>query len=96
LIHYLSTRSVVLISVLFLAGYWTALLLFGNPADPFSMTGNAGQFLDLYYILGDKHLYHGEGIAFGPEGILSTIPACVNVIIGYYAGKFIQQKRKGI
>jgi predicted acyltransferase len=94
LIHYLSTRTVVLISLFFLAGYWAALLLFGSPADPFSMTGNAGQLLDLY-ILGDKHLYHGEGIAFDPEGILSTIPACVNVIVGYYAGKFIQQKGKG-
>jgi len=94
LIHYLSTRAVVLVSVLFLIGYWAALLVFGNAADPFSMTGNAGQYLDLF-LLGDKHLYHGEGIAFDPEGILSTIPACVNVIIGYYAGRFIQEKGKG-
>lgn len=94
LIHYLSTRTVVVISVLFLIGYWAALLAFGNSADPFSMTGNAGQYLDLF-LMGDKHLYHGEGIAFDPEGILSTIPACVNVIIGYYAGRFIQEKGKG-
>jgi len=94
LIHYLSTRTVVIISILFLLGYWLVLLLCGNSADPFSMTGNAGQFLDLF-ILGDKHLYHGEGLAFDPEGLLSTVPACVNVIIGYYAGRFIQQKGKG-
>nr|WP_121273542.1 heparan-alpha-glucosaminide N-acetyltransferase domain-containing protein [Pedobacter schmidteae] len=94
LIHYLSARMVAIISVLFLVGYWIALLVFGNAADPFSMTGNAGQYLDLF-LLGDKHLYHGEGIAFDPEGILSTIPACVNVIIGYYAGRFIQEKGKG-
>lgn len=94
LIHYLSTKSVVIISALFLIGYWAALLLFGDAADPFSMTGNAGQYLDLY-VLGDKHMYHGEGIAFDPEGILSTIPSCVNVIIGYLAGKFIQEKGKG-
>nr|WP_294869839.1 DUF5009 domain-containing protein [uncultured Pedobacter sp.] len=94
LIHYLSTRSVIIISLLFLIGYWVALLLFGDATDPFSMTGNAGQYLDLY-VLGDKHMYHGEGIAFDPEGILSTIPSCVNVIIGYFAGKFIQEKGKG-
>lgn len=94
LIHYLSTRSVVVVSVLFLVGYWILLLVFGDAKDPFSMTGNAGQYLDLF-LLGDKHLYHGEGIAFDPEGILSTIPACVNVIIGYYAGKFIPEKGKG-
>ncbi|TKC57248.1 DUF1624 domain-containing protein [Pedobacter hiemivivus] len=94
LIHYFSTRTVVLISVLFLIGYWAVLLLFGNAADPYSMIGNAGQYLDLH-LLGDQHLYHGDGIAFDPEGILSTIPACVNVIIGYYAGRFIQEKGKG-
>lgn len=94
MIHYLSTRWVIVLSVLFLIGYWLVLLFFGNPADPFSMTGNAGQYLDLT-LLGDTHLYHGEGIAFDPEGILSTIPSCVNVIIGYYAGRFIQEKGKG-
>jgi predicted acyltransferase len=37
-------------------------------------------------------LYHGEGIAFDPEGLLSTLPAIVNVIGGYLAGRLIQQK----
>lgn len=94
MIHYLSTRTVVIFSILFLIGYWLVLLFFGNPADPFSMTGNAGQYLD-QFLLGDAHLYHGEGIAFDPEGMLSTVPSCVNVIIGYYASRFIQEKGKG-
>lgn len=34
-------------------------------------------------------MYHGEGIAFDPEGILSTFPAIVNVIGGYLAGAYI-------
>jgi predicted acyltransferase len=46
------------------------------------------------FVLGDSHLYHGEIVAFDPEGILSTLPAIVNVIVGYYAGKFIQDKGK--
>jgi predicted acyltransferase len=58
------------------------------------MTGNAGYFLDKL-VLGADHMYHGEGKAFDPEGILSTLPAIVNVVVGYYAGKFIQQKGKG-
>ncbi len=57
------------------------------------MTGNAGFYLDKW-LFGDSHLYHGEGIAFDPEGLLSTLPAIVNVIIGYYAGKFIQESGK--
>ncbi|WP_419700189.1 acyltransferase family protein [Mucilaginibacter sp. NFX135] len=94
MIHFLSKQSVVVLSVLLLVGYWILLLVFGDPNDPLSMTGNAGIFLDKF-ILGDSHMYHGEKIAFDPEGILSTLPAIVNVVIGYYAGKFIQQKGKG-
>ncbi|MHA4807770.1 acyltransferase family protein [Flavitalea flava] len=94
LIHYCSRQTVLILSGVFLLGYWAALLLFGVPgADPFSMTGNAGYRLDLW-VLGPDHLYHGEGVAFDPEGILSTLPAIVNVIAGYFAGVFIQQKGK--
>jgi predicted acyltransferase len=39
-------------------------------------------------------MYHGEGIAFDPEGLLSTLPAIVNVIAGYFAGVFISRKGK--
>ncbi|MDB5138033.1 MAG: hypothetical protein JWP37_4636 [Mucilaginibacter sp.] len=94
MIHFLSTRTVYILSALFLIGYWVILLIFGNHADPLSMTDNAGAYLDKW-LLGDAHMYHGEHIAFEPEGFLSTIPAIVNVIVGYYAGKFIQQKGKG-
>lgn len=94
MIHFLSTRAVYILSGVFLVGYWVVLLIFGNHADPLSMTDNAGSYLDMW-LFGDAHLYHGEHIAFEPEGILSTIPAIVNVIIGYYAGRFIQQKGKG-
>ncbi len=94
MIQFLSTRTVYILSGLFLLGYWIILLVFGNHADPLSMTGNAGIYLDKW-LFGDSHLYHGEHIAFEPEGVLSTLPAIVNVIIGYYAGKFIQQKGKG-
>jgi predicted acyltransferase len=94
MIHFLSTRTVYILSGLFLVGYWVILLVFGDPSNPLSMTGNAGIYLDKW-LFGDSHLYHGEHIAFDPEGLLSTLPAIVNVIIGYYAGKFIQQKGKG-
>ncbi|MBT1712590.1 DUF5009 domain-containing protein, partial [Fulvivirgaceae bacterium PWU5] len=43
-------------------------------------------------LFGESHLYHGEGIAFDPEGFLSTLPAIVNVIAGYLAGDFIRRK----
>lgn len=89
-----SKRAVIIISILLLVGYWVLLLAFGDHAAPYGMLTNAGTYLDKF-LLGEGHLYHGEGVAFDPEGILSTLPAIVNVIGGYFAGKFIQEKGKG-
>ncbi|WP_336515161.1 acyltransferase family protein [Pollutibacter soli] len=86
MIRFLSTRAVWGLSILFLLGYWVIMAAWGD----YTLTGNAGLKLDKL-ILGDAHMYHGEGIAFDPEGILSTIPSVVNVIIGYYAGVFIRK-----
>lgn len=95
IIYFVKNRtSVFIISALLLVGYWVLLLIFGDKAAPYGMLTNAGTYLDKY-LLGDPHLYKGEGVPFDPEGILSTLPAIVNVICGYYAGKFIQEKGKG-
>jgi predicted acyltransferase len=94
LIHYLSTRAAMITSIALLVGYWLLLILFGDHAQPFSMLGNAGIYLDKF-ILGENHMYHGEGITFEPEGLIGTLPSIVNVFIGYMAGRFIQQKGKG-
>ncbi|HXB09018.1 MAG TPA: hypothetical protein VNW04_17955 [Puia sp.] len=94
LIYFTSTRTVLVVSALLLIGYWVILALAHAPgADPFSMTGNAGYRLDKW-LLGEGHMYHGEGVAFEPEGFLSTLPGVVNVVAGYYAGVFIAQKGK--
>lgn len=88
-----STTTIVVISVLLLFGYWFILLIFGDHAQPYGMLTNAGTYLDKF-VMGDDHLYHGEGVAFDPEGILSNLPAIVNVICGYFAGRYIQEKGK--
>lgn len=88
--HYGSKQVAVAFSILALLVYWVIMYVWGDPNDPYSMIGNAGSKLDL--ILGEKHLYHGEGVAFEPEGILSTLPSIVNVIGGYLAGDYIRRK----
>lgn len=93
MVYYLKTKQVFILSVVFLLAYWFILLLFGDPADPYNMLTNAGSKLDLW-LLGPDHMYHGEGVAFEPEGVLSTLPAIANVTFGYLAGKWIQQKGK--
>ncbi|NLR82747.1 acyltransferase family protein [Chitinophaga eiseniae] len=91
LIHYCSKKVVWGISALFLLGYWLVMWQFGIPGQQYTMTGNAGILLDKL-VMGENHMYHGEGLAFDPEGILSTIPAVVNVVAGYYTGLFVQQQ----
>ncbi|MEI7735361.1 MAG: heparan-alpha-glucosaminide N-acetyltransferase domain-containing protein [Ferruginibacter sp.] len=91
IVYYCKPKTAVMISIVFLIAYWIILYAFGDAADPLAMQTNAGSHLDMW-LLGEKHLYHGEGVAFDPEGLLSTMPAVANVIGGYIAGKFIQQK----
>lgn len=92
LVHYLKPRGALIAGFVLLLGYWGVLLAFGA-GDPFSIQGNAGFFIDKA-ILGESHMYHGEGVAFDPEGLLSTMTATVNVIFGYTAGNYIQQNGK--
>ncbi len=42
-------------------------------------------------ILGDAHMYHQGGIAFDPEGILSTIPCIAHCLIGCWAGTLLKR-----
>jgi len=91
MIWYLKPKMIWIISLVLLFGYWILLYVFGDAGRELTMTGNAGLKLDLW-LLGENHLYHGEGIAFDPEGLLSTLPAIVNIFGGYFAGVWIQKK----
>jgi predicted acyltransferase len=93
LIYYCKTKTVFIISIILLLLYWFLLLNFGDVNDPFGMQTNFGFIVDKW-LVGENHLYNGEGVAFDPEGLLGTIPAVSNVIGGYLAGKFIQEKGK--
>lgn len=92
LIYYLKPRKVFLASLLLLLLYWL-LCVVGNPTDPYSLIGWFGTDIDKN-ILGIAHMYKGEGFPFDPEGLLSTIPSIVQVILGYLVGDYIQKKSK--
>lgn len=91
MIRYLKLPTVLRLSLIFLFVYWLILLLAGDTNDPYNMLTNAGTKLDLW-LFGQDHLYHGEGVAFDPEGLLSTLPSIANVTFGYAVGKWIQEK----
>ena len=92
IVYYLKARGAFLAGALLLLFYWL-LCIAGNPTDPYSLTGWFGTSIDLA-ILHDPHLYHGEGVVFDPEGLMSTIPAIVQVIFGYLVGDYILKRGK--
>lgn len=83
-------KTVLWISAGILVGYWVLLAATGG----FGIEDVLVRKLDLA-ILGDGHIYHGyrdslgNAIAFDPEGLLSTLPAIVTTILGYFAGMLI-------
>ncbi|MBA4055174.1 MAG: DUF5009 domain-containing protein [Marivirga sp.] len=89
-LHYLGTKGALVFSAIALFAYWGLLYFFGDSSDPYSLSGNAVLKLDLW-LIGPANIYKGEGIPFDPEGLLSTLPAVVNVIGGYVAGQYIQK-----
>lgn len=94
IVYYLKPKTAWFVSLLLLLGYW-AICLLGNPADPYSMQGWFGNIIDKA-ILGVAHMYKGEGVPFEPEGLLSTIPAIVQVVFGYFVGMYIKSNGGGV
>jgi len=85
--------SVYCIGAFLLLGYWL-LLIVGGGEDPLGLTNNIVVKLDIA-LLGAEHMYDGKGVPFDPEGVLSTLPAVVNVLIGFELTRFLvaQQDR---
>jgi len=93
IIYFFKIRGAFVVSIVLLLSYWMLCLFLGNPGDPFSMAGYFGTPIDKA-VLGVPHMYKGEGVAFDPEGIMSTLPAIVQVIFGYLAGNYVREKGK--
>jgi predicted acyltransferase len=86
-VHAGGTRAAAVFSAVALLGYWALLSAFGD----LTLKGNAVLRFDLW-LLGERHLYRGEGIPFDPEGTLSTLPSVVNVLAGWWAGQFLRRE----
>jgi predicted acyltransferase len=90
LIYYGRVRVAFVVSAVLLLLYW-GLCVAGHPADPYSLEGWFGTAVDAA-VLHPVHMYHGEGVAFDPEGLVSTLPAITQVVFGYLAGHYILQR----
>ena len=90
--HYFKQKGAFVVSAFILLAYWF-LCIAANPADSFSLAGWFGTKIDLV-LVGEAHIYKGEGTSFDPEGLMSIFGAIVQVIFGYLAGSYILQKGK--
>ncbi|MBD0365450.1 MAG: DUF1624 domain-containing protein [Flavisolibacter sp.] len=95
IVYYLKPRGAFVAGAVLLLLYW-ALCVIGNPADPYSLSGWFGTAIDKA-VFREPHMYHGETVngvpvAFDPEGLISTIPAIVQVIFGFLVGDYIRKR----
>lgn len=90
--RYLSWRWLLALCVALLFGYWGLLMVFGQPGAQLTPLGNAAAIADRA-ILGLSHMY-AKGHGYDPEGLVSTLPAIVNVIAGFLAGQYIRHALK--
>lgn len=93
IVYYLKPRKAFYVGMLLLLLYWVLCFLLGDKTDPYSMQGWFGIKIDKT-ALGAAHMYKGEGMLFDPEGLMSTLPAIVQVIFGYMVGDYILKKGK--
>jgi predicted acyltransferase len=100
IVYYLKVRGAFLVGLILLLLYWLLAYTLGDPVDPFSKAGFFGNSID-EAVLTRPHMYSGEpytinGVVhpFDPEGIMSTIPAIVNVIFGFLVGDYIRKRGK--
>ena len=93
MIYFWGPRASTLISIAILILYWPVMYYFGDGPDPLSPHTNAVLKLDTW-LIGENHLYRGEGFPFDPEGLLSTFPSIANVVAGYLVGVYVQKKGK--
>ncbi|TAG12199.1 MAG: DUF5009 domain-containing protein, partial [Sphingobacteriia bacterium] len=93
IVFYGKTKGAFFTGMLLLLLYWFVCLVLGSPSDPYSIQGWFGTAIDIQ-IFGEPHIYKGEGIAFDPEGLMSTPAAIVQVIFGFLVGQYIQLKGK--
>jgi predicted acyltransferase len=93
IVYYFKQKGAFVFSMLLLLFYWVLCLLGGEVSDPYSLKGWFGTAWDKA-IIGSSHMYKGEGMAFDPEGLLSTFAPVAQVIFGYLVGDYIQTKGK--
>lgn len=87
LVLYCRVRTLKVLTVAFLVGYWVLMTLVPVPGQGAPDIGNPGGHLSAWLdraVFGD-HVWQFAKV-YDPEGILSTIPALATTLFGVFAG----------
>ncbi|HEY9794206.1 MAG TPA: DUF5009 domain-containing protein [Leptolyngbyaceae cyanobacterium] len=93
---HLPRRGQYAIALLLLIGYWVVMSFIPVPgfgAGNLTRDGNLGAYIDRL-VIGTAHLYKGDNFnSMGdPEGLFSTLPAVVTVLLGYFTGDWLHKQ----
>ncbi|AFU98076.1 acyltransferase family protein [Simiduia agarivorans] len=61
--------------------------------EPYSLEHNLVRQVDLW-VFGESHLWAGKGLAFDPEGLLSTWPSVATVLAGFETARWLRSGRQ--
>lgn len=86
LVLILNRTGIFILSTVILLAYWALLLSVGEGA--LTLEGNIIRQFDLV-VFGANHMYNMQGVSFDPEGLLSTIPAIVNMLLGFELTRYL-------
>lgn len=95
IVLHFSVRWQLVLRFVLLMGYWALLYWTPNPhnhAANLTPEGNIVRVVDRA-VIGDSHLYkQARDEPTDPEGLLSTLPAIVTALLGYWIGLAIQRR----
>jgi len=93
IVLHVSRRAQLALGAGILVGYWALMTLVpvpGHGAGVLTPAGNLAGWIDRT-VLGVKHVYANG--PYDPEGLLSTLPAVVTALIGFWAGDWVRRQR---
>lgn len=95
IVLFLGLRAQIVLAVALLLGYWALLGWLPDPHNyesNLSPAGNVVRIVD-HALIGENHTYtRGRSEKTDPEGLLSTLPAIVTALFGYWTGLLIQRR----
>jgi predicted acyltransferase len=95
IVLFLGFRAQVALTMVLLLGYWALLGWLPDPHNyesNLSPEGNVVRIVD-HAVIGENHTYtRGQTEKTDPEGLLSTLPAIVTALFGYWSGLLIQRR----